>query len=168
MSAAIDTLTKRTRPISGAYPDKSRTLGQVTRDSFFQYTATFTWVAGTENFQSAIAIQSDSHFICVATEYSNSLQVGASGGLVIRSGGATVQLTDGASQRQLSSAQVPVDTLFGTAQRPFVWPFTHLFRGNGTIGISITGIGAPMAAGVIILVFSGFKIPIGTVPELGL
>lgn len=177
MSSALaaNTLQRPTRPISGAYPRPGGSLGQITRDAFFQYAITFgvaplLFTVGTESFQLTVPIQSDAHFICVMSEYDNSLAAATNNnglaGLI--GGGALVLLTDASAQRQLASAAVPVNTLFGTAQRPFVWPFTHLFRANGGITVNITGTSVAGAGQVVRLIFSGFKIPIGSVPELGL
>jgi hypothetical protein len=168
-------MQRSTRPISGAFPRAGGSLGQITRDSFFQYAVTFgvaptVFTVGTETFNVTIPIQSDAHFICVMTEYDNSLQAATAnnGAAGIVGGGAVVLLTDTSAQRQLASQQVPVNTLFGTAQRPYVWPFTHLFRANGGIGVQITGTAVAGAGQIIRLVFAGFKVPIGAVPELGL
>lgn len=152
--------------LRAAMPSNARALGQIVRDSFFQYVQNFTFAGGTENFTVTIPVQSDAHFICVATQYDSSLQVGAGGGTILAAGGSLVQLTDTSAQRFLQSAQVPISSLFGTAQRPYVWPFTHLFRANGGIGINITGVAA--AGQVQRLVFSGFKIPVGSIPDLNL
>ena len=163
----MTTLQKRAAAgLRAAMPSNARALGQIVRDSFFQYVQNFTFTVGTENFQITIPVQADAHFICVATQYDSSLAVGAGGGTVLASGGSLIQLTDTSAQRFLQSAQVPISALFGTAQRPYVWPFTHLFRANGGIGISITGTAA--AGQVQRLVFAGFKIPVGSIPELKL
>jgi hypothetical protein len=148
-------------------------LGAIWRDSFFQYASNaLTFAAGTENFQQTIQIQTDAHFLCVMTMYDNTLIVPGTGALtgagfpVCINGGAVIQLTDASAQRALQSAQVPINTIFGTAQRPYVWPFTHAFRAGGGISFSITGAGATVAGQVIRLVFAGFKIPVGKVLEL--
>ena len=136
-----------------------RTMARVLRNSFFEYAQNFIFVAN-ENQQATIAIQSDAHFICVMTMYDTSAGAGASGGTVLAAGGSLIQIADTAAQRFLSNVQVPVSALFGTAQRPFVWPFTHLFRANGGINISITG--TTGAAQTVRLVFAGYKIPVGS------
>lgn len=135
----------------------ARSVSDVRRDQFYQYAATFTFVTGLETFGVNIQILNDAHFMCVSTSYSNSLEVGGPQ-VVILNGGGTVQITDG-SGRLLSNQLVPINTLFGTAREPFIWPFTHPFRANGYIGIQITGAGAVMAGGVVRLVFNGFKVP---------
>lgn len=148
-----------------------KVLGSIIRDSFFMYAANFAFVAGTENFNTAIAIQSDSHFICVMSMRDNSAEASSTiGGLVTLQGGGVIQLTDtGGGQRQLSNIPVPVSALFGLGREPYVWPFTHLFRANAAIGINLTGAGAAtMANQTLRIVFAGFKIPTGALPQLGL
>ena len=143
-------------------------LGSIVRDAFFQFTQVMTFV-GNETQQFTIAVQSDAHFLCMMTSYdTNIAAVGGFGaGVNSQFGGTLVQVTDLSSQRFLSSGFVPASTLFGTAQRPFVWPFTHLFRANGGITIQATGIVAATAQ-VVRYVFAGFKVPIGSVPSMNL
>ncbi len=151
-----------------------RGLGDITRDCFFQYVPPnpFTFTLGNENFQVAIPIQSDADFLCTSTAYTNSAEVGnmaagtATPYVRVSNGGAVIQLTDGSSQRFLSSGQVPLNSLFGDGRLPHVWEYTHLFRANGSIVINITGMAAaaPFAGQVIRLVFSGFKVPVGVIP----
>jgi len=151
-----------------------RGLGDITRDSFFQYAPPnpFTFAAGNENFQVAIQIQTDADFLCTSTAYTNSVEVGnavattATPYVRVSNGGAVIQLSDGSSQRFLSSVQVPLNSLFGDGRLPHIWEYTHLFRAGGSISINITGMAAaaPFAGQVIRLVFSGFKVPVGVIP----
>lgn len=168
MPAATIQASKRIPLVTG------RSLGSVFRDSFFQYAVNITFTTGTDNFTPVIPIQSDAHFLCVQTMYTNSAQIGnavattSTPYIETLSGGAVIQLTDGGDQRFLSNIQVPASTLFGTAKEPYIWPFTHLFRANTFIGVNATGAGAFMAAAVIRLVFAGFKVPLGSFPEYNL
>jgi hypothetical protein len=143
-------------------------LGNITRDAFFQYSQRFVFV-GNETQQATIQIQADAHFICIDSTYDTNIAAagGFGAGVASAFGGSLVQLTDVSSQRLLSNNPLPASTLFGTAQRPFVWPFSHLFRANGGITLNVTGITA-VTAQTMHFVFSGFKVPIGSVPELGL
>jgi hypothetical protein len=152
-----------------------RKLGDILFDSFFQYAINFVYTTGSEALQGTIPIQADAHFLCVETVYDMQLTTVpafASTGIgvlpALAAGGYLVQLTDGGTQRFLSNIQLPASTLFGTAQRPFVWPFTHLFKANTSIGVASTGIGTPVALTTVRYVFAGFKIPLNSVPELGL
>ncbi len=145
----------------GFYPG----LGRIYRDSRFDIilTATFDGT-GANTLNLSFAIQNDAHFLCVLTTYTNSLVLAAAGALppTIAQGGAFIQLTDGRTQKPLSNAQVPTDTLFGSAREPFVWPIPHVFAANSPLQAVVTGIGAAMASATIRYVFSGYKIPLGT------
>jgi hypothetical protein len=152
-----------------------RKLGDILFDSAFQYGINFAYTTGVEALTGTIPIQSDAHFMCVETLYDmhlTTVPAFASTGIgvvpALAAGGYLVLLTDGGTQRALSNIAVPASTLFGSAQRPFVWPFTHLFKANTSIGIVSTGIGTPVALTTVRYVFAGFKIPLGSVPELGL
>jgi hypothetical protein len=157
------------------YKMNPRALADVVRDSFFQYGSNaFTFTVGNENLQQSIQIQSDAHFLCTSLSYTNTAEVGNSANQTatpyvrISNGGALVQITDGSSQRFLSNVQVPLSTLFGPGFQPHILELTHLFRANGFINVSLTGMNnaAPFAGQVIRLVFSGFKVPVGMVPAL--
>lgn len=143
-------------------------LADILRDWFFEYAANFTF-AGNETQNATIQVQTDAHFLVVSSAYdTNHPAVGGFGaGINAQFGGLLVQLSDVATSRPLSNIPVPVSTLFGTAQRPFVWPFTHLFRAGGGIAIQATGIVAATAQ-TVRLVFQGYKLPTGKLPALGL
>ncbi|MGH9181296.1 MAG: hypothetical protein ACRDY5_06235 [Acidimicrobiales bacterium] len=144
-----------------------RKLGDVLIDEFFEYIATVTFTAS-QNQILNIPIQADAHFLCVSSYMNSNAATGAGtfAGACVNRGGSLVQLTDGGTQRALSSAQVPANTLFGSAQRPFIWPFRKIFRANTSITLNVTDTTA--GAQVVDYVFGGFKIPIGSAPEFRL
>lgn len=148
-----------------------RKLGDVGLDSFFQYGINFAFTVGTEALPGNIPIQSDAHFMCQETVYDLALTSGAASVGVVPaqiSGGALIQITDGATQRAMQNIQIPISTFAGSAQRPFVWPFTHLFKANTSISLLVTGTSVAMALVTLRLVFVGFKVPFGTATEYGL
>lgn len=144
-------------------------LASIARNSFFQYSVLFTLTANL-TLQQTIAIQADAHFFCVMTIYDTSSLGGgaATNNLAtgITSGGSLVQLIDTSAQRFLQNIQVPASSLFGTAQRPYVWPFTHVFRANGAIGLNVTD--TTGSTQNVRYTFCGYKVPIGSIPEYGL
>jgi len=151
-------------------------LGDVRIDSFFQYAINFAYVTGIEALTGTIPIQSDAHFLCTETMYDLALTAVPVYALAtiavtpqLGSGGFLVQLTDGGTQRAMQNIAIPASALFGSAQRPFVWPFQHVFKANTSIGILSTGVSAAQnALTTVRYVFTGFKIPIGTAPAWGL
>jgi len=148
--------------LPGAMPTS---LGMLQEPDFFQYAVNIAFTSGLENFTPTVPIQYDSHFVCVLTTYSNTLEVGvAANGYVSINGGGVVQLSDGSTNRSLQNIQVPINALFGSAREPFVWPKPHAFRANGAIVVNITGAGATMAGQTIRLVFGGYKVPTNMAP----
>jgi hypothetical protein len=151
-----------------------RGLGNVLEDSWFIYAPAnpFTFVTGLENFQVVVPIQSDAHFICKASAYTNSVEIGnavattAVSKVLVLNGGAVIQLTDGSNNRFLSNVQVPLNLVFGDGRLPHIWEFSFLFKANTSLGINITG--TLGAAQVIRLAFYGMKIPVNSRPDLGL
>lgn len=147
-------------------------LGDVFLDSFFQYAVNFTFTVGTETLTGTIPIQSDANFLCVHTMYDTGTTAtglaAAPNPPSLLFGGLLVTLTDGATQRQLSSIPVPASALFGSAQRPYMWPLTHLFRANTPITVQVVGSAIANAGLTFRLVFGGFKVPVGSVPGTNL
>lgn len=139
-------------------------LGSIVRNSFFTYVQNITFTANeTQTF--TIQIQTDAHFLLVTTAATVSTLAGAGGAAITQpEGGSLIQLRDSSGQRLLSSAPVAINNLFGTAQRPYVLPYTHIFRAGGGIGVDATG--NTGAAQTVRLAFHGYKVPIGSVPWL--
>jgi hypothetical protein len=134
----------------------------VLRNTFFTYDITFDFtVAPPSTLTDTVRIQSDAHFICAMTMYANQDVATPEN---TAAGGALIQLQDTAGQRLLSVNQVPINTIFGTGQRPFVWPYTHLFRANGGILVTIQNLAALVGGHQRYrMVFGGYKIPVGSV-----
>lgn len=155
-----------------------RKLGDVTIDRFYQYSIAYgPFVTGADNFNNTLQIASDAHFLCMSTAYTNDHEIGVSAGGVgvpwirIINGGALIQLTDvRTGGQQLQNIQIPLCSLFGSGELPHVWEFTQLFYANSQIGINLTGMvaAAPFVGQTIRLVFNGMKIPVGSLPALGL
>jgi len=144
-------------------------LGDVFIDTEFHYAVNIggaAFVTGLETLTATIPIQSDANFLCVHTMY----DVGTTNAvfLTMPNGGLVIQITDGATQQAMSNIPIPVSTIFGTGQRPYMWPFTHLFHANTPIGIQATGQGATSIGVTYRLVFGGFKVPVGSVPGTNL
>jgi len=166
----------RQRAAQGLPPVIRRRLGDITQDIRFDYAVNFVYTVGTEALTLSIPIQSDAHFLCVESTYDVSLTAVPAYALAslavtpqLGFGGCLVQITDGATQRAMQNIPVAASTIFGTAQRPFVWPLQHIFKANTPIIVASTGVSAAlMALTTVRYVFSGFKIPVGTLPELNL
>jgi hypothetical protein len=140
-------------------------LGDIRLDSPFQYAVNITFVTGVDTIPGTIPIQADAHFLATHSMYESGLSPTAM--LALPNGGALVQVSD-TDQKPLQFIPVPVTTIFGTGQRPYIWPMTKLFRANGIIPFVVTGLNAAFAAITMRFVIGGFKVRVNTAPEFGL
>lgn len=124
---------------------------------FFIYQIDFASLAAGVSAVGNISIQADSDFRLEKTVYFTA--IGAAGqtdsSRVIPL--ITVLITDTTSGRQLSSAAVPVPSMFGTAEDPFIWETPHIFPARTTMNISIANFDASNAY-VLRLSFIGTKL----------
>ena len=70
----------------------------------------------------------------------------------------TVLITDTGSGRQLMNSGVPISTLFGEADNPFILPEPKLFTAKSTIQIQVTNFDATAATVQLYLCLIGRKI----------
>jgi hypothetical protein len=117
-------------------------LGLVPRElwdrykTFFIYEQDFIPLGANATTTGTIQIQDDSHFLAVAGV---ALVVDVTNTTVLNSesnanaSGIQVQVFDVASGAPLSQTPVPLDNMYGTAQRPAVWPLPKLFRASSSI-----------------------------------
>lgn len=109
-------------------------------------------------------VQNDSAFCITTTTYLATSQADAAiaefqpfgSGLTTGLVPVIIQLTDTGSGRILSDARIPIDSLFGTAQRPFHWPSYKLLDPSTTFQASAQNLSA--TAMTLRLVFHGYKV----------
>lgn len=87
-----------------------------------------------------IQIQADSHFLCVAgvvlvTDTTNTTVLNSPSNA--NSSGILALVTDVGSGAPLSQVPVPLESIFGTAILPAVWPIPKLFPASGTIATQL-------------------------------
>ncbi len=109
-------------------------------------------------------VQNDSAFSFVKTTYiaTDTADAAVSGLQPFGSGGLTsfapflVTLTDSGSGRALSDLGVPIDSWFGTGQRPHVWPIAKILDPNSTFEAGVQNLSATDRR--VRLAFHGYKI----------
>lgn len=151
-------------------PYVRRRLGDVFIDTMFHYAINIggtQFATGLETLTGTIPIQNDANFLCVMGMYETGVATATNSTRVtLLNGGVLVQLTDGATQRALSNIPVPADTIFGSGERPYMWPLTHIFKANTPITFQVIGQGAAVIGLTFRFVLGGFKVPIKTVPGM--
>jgi hypothetical protein len=119
---------------------------------WFSYTKTFTFTTTNQVLPDTIPVQADADFILVKVMHTSSQGADTTG---IRNGGALIQIKDQADGRDLMDGAVPLDSISGRADLPFILPYPHRFKRNNSIAITLTNQGT--AAQVIRLTLSGYK-----------
>lgn len=107
---------------------------------FFVYELDFlaaAFMAGI-TLNSNVAIQADSDFkllkLCFFADIAATIQTDSTRVIPI----ATVTVADQGSGRHLMSAAVPISSIFGTGQIPFIMPVPRIFTARSIIAVAVT------------------------------
>lgn len=124
---------------------------------FYAYNILFTTLNAGTSQTANIQIQADSDFeiqklTAFATTANSSAPSTTTMPLV------TVLLTDTGSGRQLTDIAVPISSLFGTAQLPFILPNTKILQARAVLAIQISNFGSGVNYSTIQLSFIGRKL----------
>lgn len=106
--------------------------------SFYVHRAKFDELAPEATQTTEIKIEADSDFFVYKLAYFADIaaagQTDSSRVVPL----VNVLITDGGSDRQLMRSPVPVPTIFGTGEIPFILPAPHRFRASSTISVAVT------------------------------
>lgn len=123
---------------------------------FFIYELDFASVAAAGTASSSFTVQADSNFLwqygCYFADIAGAAQTDSTRVIPLMS--ATV--LDTSSGRQLMSSAVPIPSIFGTGQLPFLLPTPRFFRAQTQVTVNITNFSAATAY-VLKLQFIGTK-----------
>ena len=135
-----------------------RTLGVI--EEPFTYTSQVLALAPAATNQDQINIQADSDFKILAGAY---IADDSQGPYTIPAlAEVSVLLTDTGSGRNLMDEAVPIPSIFGTGQLPFIWPVPKLMSARSTLQVQYTNISAAQTYAYIRLAFIGVKLyPLG-------
>lgn len=115
-------------------------------EDFFVYNIAFTSIAPAITQQGSIQIQADSRFKWLkATFWANIIAAGSPDDQVMSTQdlpNITVQMVDSGSGRQLFQSAVPVFTVFGTGQLPFILPVPRIFQARSNVAFTISNFSA--------------------------
>ena len=104
---------------------------------FFIYQLDFASIASGGTGTGNLSIQADSDFRLEKTVYFAAYvaasQTDSSRVIPL----VTALITDTGSGRQLSSAAVPIPSMFGIAQDPFIWETPHIFGARSTLTVNL-------------------------------
>lgn len=103
------------------------------QEDYFVYTASFLALAPNGTAQQAIQVQADSDFKWVMSSYEADIAAAAFEQATAPVPNVTLQIVDTGSGRQLFSNPIPIPSVFGTGQLPFVLPIPRIFKARSSI-----------------------------------
>jgi len=113
----------------------------VARD-FYVYQENFLALASGATANGSIEVQADSDFVLQKMNYfadiAAAAQTPTTGVIPL----VTLQLIDTGSGRNLFESAVPIPSIFGTGQLPFVLPIPRVFFARSTIALQVTNFDA--------------------------
>lgn len=124
---------------------------------FFAYEVDFSSIAAAGVGTGNIQIQADSDFRLEKTVYFAAIAAAGQTDATRVIPLMTALIIDTSSGRQLSSAAVPISSLFGVAQDPFIWETPHIFQARSTLTVNVVNFDAANAY-VLRLTFIGTKL----------
>lgn len=127
------------------------------RRDFYVYESQTLAIAAGGSATDTIDIEADSIFILQKLTYQADLAAAAQTDSTRVIPNVLIQITDTGSGRQLMQEPVPIPSIFGTGELPFILPNPRLFMRNSTINIAYTSFDAA-ATPNIRLAFIGYKL----------
>ena len=126
-------------------------------DDFYIYEEDFASIANGASSTGTINIQADSDFVLQKMTYfadiSAAVQTNSSRVIPL----ATILVTDSGSGRNLMESAVPISSIMGTGNVPFILPKPKLFKARTTISITVANFSASTTY-AIRLSFIGYKV----------
>jgi len=110
--------------------------------SFYTHQAVFLALAAAAQASVEIKIEADSDFFWYKAAFFADIAAAAQTDSARVIPLVNVLITDTASDRQLMRSEVPVPSIFGTGQIPFILPAPHKFRASGNISVAVTNFSA--------------------------
>ena len=124
--------------------------------SMYAHQVTFLALAPAASTTQIITIESDSDFFWYKATYQADIAAAAQTDSTRVVPLCTVLITDNGSDRQLMRAAVPVPSIFGTGETPFILPAPHKFLASASVTVQVTNFDAA-ATYNLRLQFVGYK-----------
>ncbi len=139
-----------------------KTLGQRAnvkreRTDFYVYEAEALALVTLAAATDIITIEADSNFVLQKFNYSADIAGAAFTDSTRPIPLVSIQLTDTGSGRNLMANPIPIPSIFGTGQLPFILPNPRVFMRNSTIQVAFVNFGAVVTYNIR-LAFIGYKI----------
>lgn len=131
--------------------------GPIVKD-YYSYSALVSSLASGASQSASISIEADSEFVAVKYSYfvdiAGATQTDATKVVPLIS----MELTDTGSGRSLQNIALPIDTIAGRGDLPFILPQPRRFKAKSTIQFRFTNYSAATTYANIYFVMSGYKV----------
>lgn len=128
----------------------------VVKDHFVYRAAVDTLAPGASK-TSIIQIEADSNFIAVKCSYFADIAGGTQTEDTRVVPLVRIQIQDSGSGRNLQNAAIPIDTIAGRGELPFVLPIPRQFKANANIKVTFDNYSAATTYANVEFVISGYK-----------
>lgn len=125
-------------------------------NDFYSYVINFASLANGVSSSGSFSIDTDSDFILTMMTQQSDLALAAVTDSTRIVPLVTVQVTDGGSSRQLFSNPVPIPSVFGCGENPYILPAPRRFSAGSTINVAVANYSTATTYNLR-LVFSGIK-----------
>lgn len=132
-------------------------VGEIDLDLFVYQVPAFDNLAAGAVQTQQIIVQADSDFEWVQAVYEFDLAAAQFTYSTRPMPNMSVVIVDTGSGRQLMSGSVPVTSLFGQPENPYVLPITRTFKANASVQFTVTNFDAATATGHLRLSLIGYK-----------
>lgn len=123
---------------------------------WYTYAVTFSNLATESSQTSSINIEADSDFQIMKTTAFAAIDLEAAPAVGIIQ--ASVMLTDTGSGRNLMNQAIPIPSLFGTGELPFILPEYKLLFARSVLAVTVTNLSANAQYQTLTLNFIGRKV----------
>lgn len=127
-------------------------------EDFFVYAVSIDDLDVGESLQANIQIQADADFKWTKAVYYATIADAVFDSGTVPIPNATVQMVDTGSGRQLFNQAIPIPSIFGTGQLPFILPVPRIFKARSSINFTIANFDAAQDNYNIDLMLIGSKI----------
>jgi hypothetical protein len=161
----INQLERELNILRGKYAQRGQHLSGLGQDpntngvikEFFVYEEDFLALAIGTSAAGNINIQADSDFVLQKLTYFADVAAAGQTAATRVVPLATLQITDTGSGRNVMESAVPITSIFGTGELPFILPTPRLFLARSTIAITVANFDAADAYNIR-LSFIGYKV----------
>jgi len=133
-------------------------LSRYLAKDFFTYQINTVAIAAGVSAPGSVTLDSDADFLWQKGAYFMDVAAGAQTNATRVVPLITITVTDATSGRTLMNAPVPLASLFGTGQLPFILPTPRLFPAKATISITVANFSAATTYGIPRVSFIGTKL----------